>query len=491
MTFLLELGDRFGRLLKWETALGKVLIFSILTLLSVFFAYNIPKYGIAFGSIPIILIPAVFVALGSLISIEFGFYTIIVLGFLVSFFKRLIFGLNISHDEVPLGIGVSALMGITFLGFLIRNMANKSSEWKKFLTPITLLILLDMVYTVIIAANPSGPGITNWLMLGFRWLIFDLMLIIVAYVVFSSLDKVLFFTKFWIGLLLVSGLYTLFQEYITLPIWDYRFLTSDPMIFKLNYIGGRFRLSGLLGDVSEAGLFMAYASILLLVFILYVKDHKKRFQLIIALIITLISASLSGTRTAYAIFVIGLVLLGLIHIRQKYTVIVGMLGVLGLLVILYGPIHTPTIKRIRSTFEPQNDPSYQLREAKWSRIQPWLRRHPIGSGIGTVGPLDPEKEEADSGYVAVAIERGWIGLIIRLALYFTIVAYGINYYFRSENNTYRALYLAYVCGFFAMTIAHMSQDALNKWPSYIIMESSFIMIIRLKQLENKTKVKNA
>lgn len=482
-----DFGKGISELLRWETLSGKVFTIMLLTGMSVIMAISVHKFGFAFGSISIVLIIGVVIALISLVHIEFGFYTIITLGFFVNFFKRLIFGLNISHQNIPLGITISLLMGVTCLGLIIRESFNRKSNWTRFWTPITLIILLDLIYSVVIAANPIGPGLSTWFELGFRWMIFDLMLIFVAYSIFNSLRKVIFFTKFWVGLMVISGVYTLFQEYVTLPIWDYRFLTSDPTIFKLNYIGGRFRLSGLLGDVSEAGLFMAYTSIVLLVFTLYANNNKKRITLLISMVITSISMSLSGTRTAYAIFAIGIVLLGLIHIREKYTLIAATFGIISLLIILYGPVYTPTVQRIRSTFEPQNDPSYQLREAKWSRVQPWLRDHPIGSGIGTVGPLDPEKEEADSGYVAEAIERGWIGLILKLALCFTVLSFGTNYFFNSENKIYKALYLAYVCGFFAMSIAHMSQDALNKWPSYIIIESSFIALIRLRQFEtNKT-----
>ncbi len=468
---------------KTDTSVGTFCFVLVMLLFSWYTATGIYVSGESFGILIILLLIGISIAVVSVLKMEFGLYFVLGFAFVVSFIKKLIFGLGLSNASIPLGIGVNLLLAVVFLGLVIKELVHKETRWSAFWGPVTIAFFLDVGYAIFIGLHPSGPGFGKWFELGFRWVSFNVMFITVVYALFSSFRSIVNFTKFWLLLIVINSLYMMYQEHIGLPIWDYKYFHSDPVIYKLNFIAGRFRLAGMLGDVSEAGLISAYAALVLVVFLMHTKKTQFIIVLVSVLILILLAMSYTGTRTSYAIFTLGLVFIGLVNIKKKATLIGAVVGGLILLFILFAPVHSPSVKRIRSTFFPKDDPSYQVRDEKWTRIQPWVRSHPIGGGIGSSGPLIPGKEEPDSGYVSIAIERGWIGLMIKLGLYATFMLYGLASYFRSRKKPFKALLLAYITGFFIMSVAHLPQDAFDKWPSYIIVQASFMIVVRLRQLE--------
>lgn len=472
----------FTSLFRWETWLGKVFYVALMISFAWFVSTGIEDSGAAYGVIWIVSILGGAVAFASSVNINFGLRLTLAWAFFLNVFKKIIFAFGFGGN-VPLGLGVNMLLLAAFFGLIVKELMKKETNWSGFLNPIIAAFVIDLVFTVISALNPAGPGFGAWMQYGFRSITFNSMLLVVTFAHFKSYRNILSFTNFWLTLIFINSLYTMIQKHIGLPIWDYKYLHSDPVIYKMNFINGRFRLAGMMGDVSEAGLIAAYASIVLMVLIIYAKTNKKRAKLGVVLLLVLLSMSYAGTRTAFAVTAAGMVFIGLVNIRKKLTILAAVGGLFLFLAILYVPTSNAQIKRIRSTFAPDDDPSYQVRKATWARVQPWIRSRPIGGGIGSHGPLNPEKEEADSGYVALAIEQGWIGLGIKLTMYGTVMVYGIAAFFRSKKRAFKMLYLAYISGFFTMSVAHLPQNAFDKWPSYIIILSSFMIIVKLKEIE--------
>src|SRR5690606_15210108 len=109
---------------------------------------------------------------------------------------------------------------------------------------------------------------------------------------------------------------------------------------------------------------------------------------------------------------------------------------------LVGPFYGATMTRSGSTFNASEDPSVPVGGAERRRLQEYVKTHPIGGGLYTVGhtgaryaphhelagPWDP-----DSGYLLIALESGWIGLIIFQTLFFLVMWKGISGYFAMED----------------------------------------------------------
>ncbi|MDB5017824.1 MAG: hypothetical protein JWQ84_2656, partial [Mucilaginibacter sp.] len=109
-------------------------------------------------------------------------------------------------------------------------------------------------------------------------------------------------------------------------------------------------------------------------------------------------------------------------------------------------------------------------------IKPFILSHPIGGGLGAVGVwgqrFAPNSYLAhfppDSGYVRVAVEMGWIGLIIYCIFNFVILYKGINYYYLIKDPELKSYCLAMILIIFAFDVGNFPQQALVQYPSNIL-----------------------
>jgi O-antigen ligase len=91
----------------------------------------------------------------------------------------------------------------------------------------------------------------------------------------------------------------------------------------------------------------------------------------------------------------------------------------------------------------------------------------------------------DSGYLRVALEYGWIGLIITLVFYAMVTSKGIQAYFNKGDPKMNGLIAAYTCAFFALSVANFTQDAMGQKPMVIIVTGMFTIIPVLYRLKNE------
>ena len=127
-----------------------------------------------------------------------------------------------------------------------------------------------------------------------------------------------------------------------------------------------------------------------------------------------------------------------------------------------------------------------VRDLTRARVQPYIREHAFGGGFNTTGALglqyEPDhplagKWDPDSGYLKTALERGWVGLLIQLGFYATILITGVNFYFKTSDPVARITSCAYLCGFFALTVANYAQDSLDQKPTNLILMASIASLV--------------
>ena len=154
-----------------------------------------------------------------------------------------------------------------------------------------------------------------------------------------------------------------------------------------------------------------------------------------------------------------------------YTMVVSSLLCVG---ILTGPI---------SAFKPSDDASFNLRKRNQKRIQPYIQTHPMGGGLGATGvwglKFAPNSYLAhfppDSGYVRVAVENGWIGLLLLCLFIFIALRTGINNYYLIKDPELKSYCLGFILVIFAFNIGNYPQEALVQYPSNV----NFYMTIAL------------
>jgi hypothetical protein len=163
------------------------------------------------------------------------------------------------------------------------------------------------------------------------------------------------------------------------------------------------------------------------------------------------------------------------------------------LFLLYGPYVNSTIIRFRSSFIGSEDASYKVRDINRAMIQPYIRSHPFGGGLGTSGASGLRFNRghelagfpSDSGYLRKAVETGWIGLFLICLLYFFVLKAGIRAYFASKDPKLKVLYAACTAAIFSFYIAEFGQEAIGQITDIVIYYPMIAIILRSISLEPK------
>jgi putative inorganic carbon (HCO3(-)) transporter len=136
------------------------------------------------------------------------------------------------------------------------------------------------------------------------------------------------------------------------------------------------------------------------------------------------------------------------------------------------PTSNSTLARFQTAFRPNDDASYNVRKLNQKRLQPFIQTHPFGGGLGGSGiwgvRFAPNSFLAqfppDSGYVRVAIELGWVGLLLICSIMFTSLYVGIKNFFTIKDPELKAICLSMILIVFAFSLANYPQEAIVQYP---------------------------
>ena len=203
--------------------------------------------------------------------------------------------------DMPTGTAADAILVIGALGVLFKKRSLDQPAWNV----ISITFAITMAYLFLEVLNPYAYNISAWLNLGLRTIIIRISVFILALHAFWSLKDVKYFTVVCLGFAFIAALYGMYQEWVGLPSYDFKWVMSDPNRYKLFFINGKFRKWSILGEVSSFGVIMAYSAITTLILALGPYKTSTKFVLIFAALCMLIGMSYSGTRTAFVMVPIG------------------------------------------------------------------------------------------------------------------------------------------------------------------------------------------
>jgi hypothetical protein len=164
---------------------------------------------------------------------------------------------------------------------------------------------------------------------------------------------------------------------------------------------------------------------------------------------------------------------------------------MGLLLVI--PTQNYHIKRMQSAFEAKDDASYQVRAENRNRILPFIYTHPIGGGLGSTGvwgmrfsPWNPLAQFApDAGYMRVAVEMGWIGLLLYLTVLGVLFFYGskacVSPYYHLKLRA-----LPIWAALISLLVIEWAQDIIGKVPFNVFFWILMAILIRLPYLKPET-----
>jgi putative inorganic carbon (HCO3(-)) transporter len=466
---------------KLSSPLGYALLF----LITVFIAFGIAKFGVKFGLIVLVGVIAIPTVYGIVANPRFGIIIFLTMAYLIMWFLRM-------GVDFPLGTLMDGMEGLFILSLFINQ--KKKKDWSIFKGPVTTMILVWITYNLIEVANPTTEARMAWLytvrsvaVVMFMYFIF------LYYITTKTFIRLIF--KLWIGLALFAAIYAFKQEHIGFFGFEENYLHSNPVIENLLFIAGVWRKFSIFSDPVAFAYNMVTASLLCIGLLMGPISRLKKFILVLLIAFFLVNMLSSGTRGAFVLIPVTLLLLAVLKYNKKVLAVVAVASVF-IAILIFIPTSNPTLYRFQTAFRPNEDASFNVRKINQKRIQPYILSHPLGGGLGATGTwgvrFAPNSYLAnfppDSGYVRVAVELGWVGLLIFCILMFTVLKTGINNYYKIRDPELKSYCLACVLIVFALNIGNYPQEALVQFPSnvYFYLVLALITVtMRLDKQQNE------
>ncbi len=417
---------------------------------------------------------------------EVGLYTNLFFSFSIWHFSRLFLPVS-----AMVGTASDILILATLFSFVVRRINLKQSVREFVRSKAVIWILILDGYVMVELYNPGAHSFAGWYV-AFRKSLEVLIILFIAFNVFDSYRKVRsYIIVLFVGCL-ITGLYGCLQQWHGLFDFERNWVMADDTRFALIFIGGDFRKFSTMSDPTAYGIMMAACALFFMVISLGpMKGWKKRI-LWAGIVVMLLGMSYSGTRTANIMIVAGIVMYILLTINKRSTWIFASIATVIFLGLLYVPIYSnSTLIRFRSSFIGRNDESFNTRELSRAFIQPYIRVHPFGGGLGTTGGpgllYNPGHFlagfQTDNGYLAYALELGWVGLGIVCIFFYVILKNGIRGYFQCRDPRFKAIYAGVIVCLFSFIIAEFAQTAIGQISDEVVFYPLIALIIKLKYFD--------
>ena len=337
-------------------------------------------------------------------------------------------------------------------------------------SPISIVILIWIIYNFILVVNPVAQSKMAWL-----YTIRTMATVMLTYFIFiyniKDINFIRLIIKLWLGLSIFAGLFGFKQQFIGFFGYEEAYLYSDPIIMDLLFINGVWRKFSIFSDPTVFSYNMILSSLLCIGMMFGPISNLKKVFLGSLVLFFLTNMLFSGTRSAYVLLPASMLMLTILVFNKKILLFTTGAAIF-MSVIIFMPTSNPVLYRFQSAFKPSNDASFNVRARNQKMIQPYIWSHPIGGGLGSTGvwgaKFSPGSFLAsfppDSGYVRVAVEMGWIGLFIFCSLLFIILQKGISNFFKMEDPELKSYCLAMVLIVYAVTIGNYPQEAITQYP---------------------------
>ncbi|MBI5917414.1 MAG: O-antigen ligase family protein [Bacteroidetes bacterium] len=460
---------------KLNNPLGYVL----LLVLAIGLSFALSMLPLKFALLAVAGLFAIPVVVGCFLDLNFGIMVMLFAGFLL--------GLVAKYTDAPIGTALDGLLALMLVGLLARLIKEKDFSFAK--SPISIFIFAWIYYNLLQVLNPWAASKIAWVYT-VRTVALLLALYFIACYALNSYRKIVNTVKIILSLGFISALYSLKQEWFGFSYAEMTWLNADEERFMLIFQWDRMRVFSFFSDPTTFGIFMGYMSMLCLVLAAGPFKIWRRIALLTAAVSMLLGMAFAGSRTPFVMLPMGVVFY-LVLTFKRQTILIGLLFFMVGGVLVMKSTNSAVVWRIQSAFRGESNDTIDVRTKNREKVQPYIHSHPVGAGLGSTGywgkRFTPDSWLAsfahDSLYVRLAVETGWLGLLIYMGLLFTAMRTSIRYYFRVKDPTIKTLYLGFSITVFLLALASYPQEAITLLPTSVIFYVMLAMIVRLKDFD--------
>lgn len=437
--------------------------FISIIILSLGFSVTLSIFGIKYAAVFLAILIAIPTAIIIIAYPKAGIIILLIAAYFIMWIIRM-------GVDFPLGTVMDGLQVLLIFSFFLNQKFNPN--WDIFKTPIAIIILIWEVYALLQFANPTAESRLAWLYTVRSVAVVTLMYFIFSYFI-TTISFVRLIIKVWMFLTFLGALNAFKQEHFGFFAFEEANF-HDPLIQSLLFINGTWRKFSIFSDPVAFSYNMAISTIFCICVIASPNPRgKKVIYFLLACFFTL-TMLYSATRASYVLLPAALILYIVMNLNRKVLTF-GIIGAAFMLILINVPTSNVTLYRFQSAFKPSDDASYNARAENQKRIQPYIRSHPFGGGLGATGAwgvrFAPHSFLAqlppDSGYVRVAVELGWIGLLIFCSMFFIALRQGILNYYAITDPELKSYCLAMTLIVFALNVGSFPQEALVQFPTNI------------------------
>ena len=252
--------------------------------------------------------------------------------------------------------------------------------------------------------------------------------------------------------------------------------------YRTHIIWSGIRYFSFFSDAANYGIHSAMGLTVFAISALFVRSKWMKIYFAFIAVAAAYSVGISGTRSAIAIPLAGLVMYVLISKNIKNIIL--SIIVLGAVFCFFNFTNigegNQYIRKMRSAFHPTEDASYLLRVENRKKMKELMADRPFGYGVGLSKGARFEPKELmpyppDSWLVSVWVETGIVGLILYLAVHGTLFACcAWILLFKIKSKRLRGLLAAWLgmnAGFF---VAAYANDVMQ-YPNSIVVYTGFAL----------------
>ncbi len=403
-------------------------------------------------------------------------------------FVALMVPFSLKFISVPIGTLLDLLILIGAVGILLRQIKERDWSFAKY--PLSYMVLIWLYYNFMQVLNPYAESKMAWMYTVRSVAIQQVVFFIGAYAFRQNRKAITMVLKFIIGMCFVSALYGLKQQFLGFSEAETAWVMADPERFQLYYQWNMMRIPSFCYDPTTFGILMACFALFCVALLAGPSNWKQKALLGVMAVCALWVMAYTGTRTAFALVPIGAVFYGGMVLNRKVLLVGALFALLGVGFVLKST-SSGVIFRIQSAFMPAKDDSMNLRLENQKKIQPFIQSHPIGGGLGSCGVwgkrFNPDSELSkfphDSSFVRMAVELGWIGLILYTLLHYFVLRTGLYYFVRCRDPLIKSIYAGITTWTFMLAVACYAQEAILQLPMNVIYNVFLAILVTLKNFD--------
>lgn len=392
--------------------------------------------------------------------------------------------------------GLSAIMdiGLLYICFatVTHSILTQKLPWKNAFNFLTMGALVWALFCFFQLLNPTAIS-EAWM--SSRNIIYSgLVVSFIASVLvtqYKHVKQLLFLLSI---LVLLACIKAFMQKYIGFDGSEKQWLAEGGA--RTHIIATGTRYFSFFTDAGNFGSNMGFASVVFGISAIYTSNKNMRIYYIIIALLALCGLFMSGTRGAIAVPLGGLLLFCLISKKFSLMAITAIIGICIYTFFAFAYIGqgNAMIRRMRTTFRPTEDASFNVRLDNQKKLAEYLRERPFGEGLG-LGGVEAKRfaERAttliphDSTYVKIWMETGIVGLTLYLGLLITALLWAcFIIMFKVKHKKLRGILTAMLCGIFGLMISAYGNAFFNQFPTQIIVFTCLTIAINGHRIEKYT-----